>query len=202
MVKNWRPFLSTPLPEPKKLVKLDLACGQVKKEGFIGVDFVTAPGVDIVHDLFEFPWPFEDESVEEVHCSHFFEHIPGLLRPKWMDELYRVMIPGGKATIICPYYSSMRATQDYTHAWPPISEASFFYFNKGWREANKLTHGHYDMKCDFDFGANFSLHPYCNGRSTEFVQEAVLQKLNAASDIIVGLIKRPIPDKNPPPPGS
>ena len=58
--------------------KLDLACGGAKKEGFTGVDIADIEGVDIVHDLNIYPWPFEDGSVEEINCSHYVEHIPHL----------------------------------------------------------------------------------------------------------------------------
>lgn len=149
-------------PEPEKpkksLLKLDLGCGDNKREGFKGVDFVKTKSTDYVHDLFSFPWPFKENSVEEVHCSHFFEHVPAHLRPKFMDEIYRILAPGGKVTIITPYFNSVRATQDFTHEWPPISPNSFLYFNKKWREDNKLTHGHYAMKCDFDFTYGYSVN--------------------------------------------
>ncbi len=56
-------------------VKLDLGCGNNPKEGFEGVDLY---GDKAKHkcDLFKFPWPFGDSSVEEVHASHFLEHVP------------------------------------------------------------------------------------------------------------------------------
>jgi SAM-dependent methyltransferase len=122
----------------QKTLKLDLGCGNNKQEGFTGVDFKKTPAVDIVHDLFKFPWPFKDNSVEETFSSHFFEHVPGSIRGKLMDEVYRILIPGGKAVFITPYWSSMRSVQDFTHQWPPICETSYLYFNKGWREQNKL----------------------------------------------------------------
>jgi hypothetical protein len=177
-------------PEPVPLPKLDLGSGQNCKEGFEGVDFVAAPGVKNVVDLLKFPWPFGDASVEEVHCSHFFEHVPGLLRGKFMDELHRILIPEGKATVICPYYSSIRATQDFTHEWPPISPNTFLYFNKGWREQNKLTHGHYDLKCDFDFVYGYSISQAWAARNEEARQFAIAYYQNTVDDIHVTLTKR------------
>ena len=43
------------------LVRVDLACGKRKKEGFIGVDKVATEQTDKVHDLMVFPWPFADD---------------------------------------------------------------------------------------------------------------------------------------------
>lgn len=179
-----------PAPEPEKLLKLDLGSGQSPREGFEGVDFVAAPGVKHVVDLLKFPWPFKSASVEEVHCSHFFEHVPAKLRGKWMDELYRVLVPEGKATIICPYYTSIRATQDFTHEWPPISPNSFLYFNKGWREQNKLTHGWYDLRCDFDFVYGYAINANWAARNDEARNFAVQNYINAIDDLHVTLTKR------------
>jgi predicted SAM-dependent methyltransferase len=66
------PLVETPAP---KTVKLDLGCGQNPKEGFEGVDLYGDKATHKV-DLWKFPWPFGDASVEEIHCSHFLEHIP------------------------------------------------------------------------------------------------------------------------------
>lgn len=133
---------------------LDLGCGQspyTRADGvkFSGVDFY-ADNADYKVDLTRFPWPFKDNSVDEIWCSHFFEHVPGMLRGKFMDEVYRILKVGSKAHITVPAYNSERSIQDYTHQWPPVGPTSFSYFNKGFREGNKLTHGLYDLKCDFD----------------------------------------------------
>ncbi len=62
--------------ESKTIIKkLDLACGDRKQEGFIGVDRCSIQGVDIVHDLETYPWPFENESIDEIFCSHYIEHL-------------------------------------------------------------------------------------------------------------------------------
>ncbi len=173
--------------KPPKLLRLDLGAGQNKREGFLGVDLYAE--TDIKADLMKFPWPWKDESVEEVVSSHFFEHVPGAIRGQFMDELWRVLIPGGKATFITPYWSSMRAIQDPTHQWPPIAEASYLYFNKTWREQNKLEH--YLCTCDFDFSYGYALDPETNTRSTLEVQAFwVKHYIGAVSDLQVTLVKR------------
>jgi hypothetical protein len=60
--------------KPPVTRKLDLACGQSPRAGFDGVDIF--PGAQHVVDLQQYPWPFEDESVLELNCSHYIEHIP------------------------------------------------------------------------------------------------------------------------------
>ncbi len=172
--------------EPKELLKLDIGAGQNKQVGFTGVDI--APTSDIQADLFKFPWPFENESASEIFASHFFEHVPQQLRGKFMDEVWRVLVAGGKATFITPYWSSMRAVQDPTHMWPPICEASYLYFNKDWRKTNKLDH--YDIHCDFDYGYGYQLNPQVAARNQETQGFMATHYVNSVTDLIVTLTKR------------
>lgn len=173
-----------------KVTRLDIGCGNNKKEGFTGIDIDGDCGCDIIHDLFTFPWPIEDGVVEEVHCSHFFEHVPGQLRGKFMDELYRITKPGTKMTFITPYWNSARAVQDYTHEWPPVCEESYLYFNKAWREANKLTHGKYALKCDFDYGYGYNLDAEVAQRNMEYQQFAIKHYSRSVYDLHVTLTRR------------
>lgn len=126
-------------------MKLDLGCGNKKKEGFTGVDIIPLPEVDIVMDLEKFPWKFDDNSIDEIHCSHYIEHTSDLV--KFMEELWRITKPNAKTTLVAPYYSSILAIQDPTHK-RLISAETFLYFNKKWREG--YTIGYYPIKADFE----------------------------------------------------
>jgi hypothetical protein len=126
--------------------KLDLGCGPEPREGHVGID-LNVPGMTPV-DLLSFPWPWGDSTVDEVWCSHFFEHVPGKLRGQWMDELWRILVPGGVATIICPTHDSSGAIQDFTHEWPPICRESFIYFNREARRRMGLSHM---CNCHFEY---------------------------------------------------
>lgn len=188
-------------------VRLSLACGDRKPEGFYGVDIAKTESTDFVQDLLQFPWSqFPDNSVDEIEVSHFVEHIPhgnGYNDPffEFFDEIYRILKPAefdpanpniptkGFATITSPYYSSMRAWQDPTHQ-RAISEASFLYLNKQWRVDNRLDH--YPVSCDFDFGYGYVLTPEWQSRSQESQAFAIKQYNNVVSDIQVRLVKRPL----------
>jgi len=167
------------------VVKLDIACGQNKREGFIGIDIVKCEGVDIVHDLNVYPYPFEDNSVDEIFMSHYIEHVPDLM--KFMNELYRILKVGGTMSVIAPYYNSIRCWQDPTHL-QPISEATFLYYNKDWRKANKLDH--YPITCDFDFSLGYMFAPEWASRSEEAKQFAIKHYTNVVTDLQVNLIKK------------
>lgn len=168
--------------------KIDLACGDNKREGFFGIDKFATESTDAVCDLLSFPWPIEDASVEEVHCSNFFEHIPKEQRPLFVEELYRVLKPGAKAQLIVPMGDRM--FQDYTHEWPPVVPGSFLYFNKQWRKDNKLEHGAYALNCDFDYTYGFGLNPAVAARNADYQQWAIAHLHNSASDLYVTLTKR------------
>lgn len=172
---------------PKILLKLDLGCGPNKKEGFHGVDIMKFKGVDTIFDLKK-DWPWKDASVQEIHCSHFIEHLTGDERVHFVNEAYRVLIPDGKMTVVAPHWSSCRAYGDYTHKWPPISEFWFYYLTKQWRDANAP---HDDLyTCNFEITWGYSLHPAVQARNQEYQQNAVQFYKEAVQDIIASFTKK------------
>lgn len=175
--------------EPVALVRLDLGCGQSPAEGFKGVDAFEADGVDIVHDLLTFPWPFADQSVDEVRSSHFLEHVPGPVRLRFFDELWRVMKPGAKALFITPSADSNRAIQDPTHAWPPVCAESYLYVSRDWRALNKLTHGFYDVRCNFSAVIGVAFDGEMAVRPDEYRTFALKHYRNASVDLHVTLTR-------------
>jgi ubiquinone/menaquinone biosynthesis C-methylase UbiE len=107
-------------------VKLNLGAADRRLEGFLSVDIT--PPADIVADLSQ-PWPWADSSVEEVIALDIFEHLPS--RVQTMNELWRVLQPGGRARIEVP--SAVKGAgfaQDPTHvsAW---AMNSFQYYQDG-----------------------------------------------------------------------
>lgn len=180
----------------EKVIKLDLACGDNKKEGFIGVDMVETSSVDIIHNLNIYPWPFEDNSVDEIYCSHYIEHIPhniGNLKDKrdgliqFMDEVYRILKPNGKINLIAPYYKSQRAFGDPTHC-RYVGDLSFPYYNKEWRDINKLDK--YSIRCDFDITYSYYIDNEYTLKSEEVRNKAFREDWDAISDIMIEMIKR------------
>lgn len=169
-------------------MKLDLGSGGNKRPGFLGVDISAECDADVVHDLRVTPWPFEDGSVDEVHCSHFFEHLTGAERVAFMEELYRIMRPGAKAALITPYWSSMDAVQDPTHQWPPISQGTYGYFNKGWREKVRIEH--YGIHCDFDVRFELILQKDWQQRPLKDQEFAVRHYLNVVRELVAVLTRR------------
>jgi SAM-dependent methyltransferase len=170
------------------MVKLDLGAGKNKKEGFLGVDILDFEGVDVVTNLGNDPWPWEDNSVDEVHCSHMLEHLVAKQRIHFANELHRVLKPGCKAAIITPHFASVRAYGDLTHQWPPVVSFWYAYLNKEWRAVN-APHN-LDYTCDFDHGYGFALHPTVAARNQEYQNYAVIHLVEGAQDLHVTLTKR------------
>jgi SAM-dependent methyltransferase len=107
-------------------VKLNLGCGDVILDGFINVDIVPRPGIEVA-DL-RVPWPWSDSSIDYVRASHIIEHLPDKIFT--MNELWRVLKPGGKADIEVPTTEGPGAWQDPTHVsfW---NSRSFLYYEEG-----------------------------------------------------------------------
>jgi hypothetical protein len=174
--------------QPQALLKLDLGCGNNRREGFIGVDERPFPKVDQVVDLTTLPWPWKDGSVGEAHASHFVEHLTGRQRVDFVNELYRVLVIGGTCQMITPHWASARAYGDYTHQWPPVSEFWFYYLDKNWRAANAPHNDAY--QCDFLATWGYALRGDLPVRNQEYQQYALMNYKEAAQDLIATLTKR------------
>ena len=170
-------------------LRLNLGCGTQKIDGFLGVDVSPECGADIVHDLKVVPWPWADDSVDEVLCSHFLEHLTGAERIVFMDELWRVLKPDAAAVMITPHWNSYGAVQDPTHQWPPVCEYSYHYFNRRWREMMQLEH--YGIRANFEAAKKYNYSPVWAERPESEREFAVHHYVNVAYELHVRLTKRP-----------
>lgn len=56
------------------------------------------------HDLDDYPLPYEDNSIEEIYCSHTLEHLKEPL--KFLEECYRIMEEGARMVIRVPHVAA------------------------------------------------------------------------------------------------
>lgn len=75
-------------------VCLNLGAGKRKREGFISVDREAFEGVDVVCDITK-GLSYEDSSVDKVYSEDFLEHIPPESKVFVINEIWRVLKPGG-----------------------------------------------------------------------------------------------------------
>jgi hypothetical protein len=171
-------------------MKLDIGCGPNKAAGFEGVDSIAFPGVDHVLDVRQTPWPWADGSIEEVHSSHFLEHLTGAERVAFFNELYRVLRPQAQARFITPSWTNERAYGDPTHQWPPVTTWTYFYLNKQWRDANAPHSGY---TCDFDWQVAGTFDPndtWVAMRTGEVKSVLMSRNINCTVDLICTLTRR------------
>lgn len=170
-----------------KELRLDLGCGKgLSPKGWIRVDQVQYKGVKVVHDLTE-PWPWADNSVEEVGCRNLINYFQPQQRIFFVNELYRVLKPGAKAQLIVPHWACNRAFGDITQAMPPVAEEWFFHLSKKWREENAYWTTGYT--CDFEFTVGYGMHPAVAVRNQEYQREALMFWKEAAQEMVATLTK-------------
>lgn len=172
-------------------MKIDFGCGPNKKEGFIGVDRQQfqkdgKDAVDVILDVGKDRMPWDAESVDEANCSHMIEHLDWPERVHFINELFRVMKKGAKCSMVFPHWNSARFYGDPTHK-AALSEWSFFYMLKSWRDANAP---HVAYTCDFDVAYGYSLRPDLASRNQEYQQYAMSNFKEACQDIIATMTKR------------
>jgi SAM-dependent methyltransferase len=171
------------------MVKIDIGCGKNKKQGFTGIDVIPFDGVDIVCNVGKDSLPFDNDSVDEVHTSHFVEHLTAPERVHFVNEIHRVMKKGAKATIIVPHWGSCRAYGDLTHQWPPVSEFWFYYLDKDWRAVN-APHSQYNEDVNFACTWGYNLRQDVTIRAQEFQQFAMQNYKEVIQDIIATFEKK------------
>jgi hypothetical protein len=114
-----------------KGIRLDLGCGGTKQKGFLGMDKRKLKGVDIVHDLEEFPYPLENESCRTIVAAHVVEHIKPWKMIDFMNELWRIMEVDGQLAIAYPYGVNLHFQKDPSHC-NVCNQATWTYFDPGY----------------------------------------------------------------------
>ena len=106
--------------------RLNLGCGKDILPGYVNVDYFPLPGVDIVCDLTQFPWPLQSNTYTEIVMLNVLEHVPDTLRT--LREIWRIARPGAKVTIRVPYWNGYDAFTDPTHL-KFFSERTLMFFD-------------------------------------------------------------------------
>lgn len=105
-------------------MKLNLGCGNNRKEGYVNVDREAACAPDQVVDLEQIPWPWPDDVAEEVVMSHVLEHLGRDVKTYFaiMRELWRICRPGALVRIVVPHPRHDSFLNDPTHVRPITPE--------------------------------------------------------------------------------
>ena len=108
-------------------MKLNLGCGKDIRQGWINLDRINLPGVDVIYDINELPLPFDAETFDEILCSNILEHI--LKLDLLLKDLNRILKHGGRLKIQVPHFTSSGAFVDPTHVRYFAIQTLFFFVN-------------------------------------------------------------------------
>ena len=105
--------------------KLNLGCGNDYKEGWINLDigeknvYGENTKADVFWDLNNYPYPFENNEFSFIFMRGILEHIKNLI--PLMNEIYRVMKPGGELYISVPQNEGIWADPTHVRGFSKIS---------------------------------------------------------------------------------
>ncbi len=124
--------------------KLNLGCGREILKDYVTLDIIKLDGIDVVHDLNKFPYPFEDNTFDEIRAKSILEHLGDI--QKVLEELWRISKPGAVIDIWTPHFSSLGAFVDPTHK-NFFTYYSFDYFSENAKKG--IDHLDYYSKARF-----------------------------------------------------
>lgn len=100
-------------------VKKMALTGRSEWDGLVTVDFNSDHTPDVVHDLNVFPYPFENDTADEIHAYEVVEHLgqQGDFKSffAFWSEIWRVLKPGGVFLGSSPNWDSQWAWGDPGH---------------------------------------------------------------------------------------
>jgi SAM-dependent methyltransferase len=114
------------------------------------------PEITATHDLNDTPWPWDDESFDEIQAISVFEHL-AITLVEAMDECWRILKPEGQVIVKYPLWNTPTAHDDPTHRW---------YWSKKVLEV---------FDPDTKYGQD---HPYYTDRKWEIMDIGVIKDRN------------------------
>ena len=126
-------------------MKLNIGCGNVKKEDYVNIDSNEKCNPDRLRDIRR-GLPYDDDTADEIYCAHLIEHLQPDDFIFFFNECNRVLKPHGKLTVKAPYFKEKWAYIDPTHV-KLITEYSFnFFINRDYNSVAAGVTGWYSLK--------------------------------------------------------
>lgn len=112
------------------MLKINLGCGNLQKDGYVNVDISAKCKPDIIADITDTPWGWIHEPVERFELDNLAEHIYPNSFIRIMNEANKRLVKGGSMWIRVPELKEgnlMPCFSDPTHV-NYFTEQTFGYF--------------------------------------------------------------------------
>lgn len=110
----------------KPLQKLNLGCGGGRKQGYVNVDLLSGPGIDVTADVRDLP--FEEKSCEEIRATQLIEHIPRNDVLPMLKHWYKLLAKNGKVMVTLPNFDKL--AQNYLNGVEPELMMEWIFGNQ------------------------------------------------------------------------
>lgn len=119
-------------------MRLNLGCGYRHQDGYINVDVDPVCAPQVLADLEHARWPWDDASIDEVRMCHSLEHMGETVatRRHVIQELHRVLRPGGLVNLAFPWHKHEQFWNDPTHVWA-ITVEQLMLFDRALNQFNR-----------------------------------------------------------------
>ena len=166
--------------------KLHLGCGEIKKDGYVNIDWKESTQPDILYNLNKFPYPFEDNAFEVVEAVHVLEHLD---KPfEVMRELHRISKPEGKLLIKVPHFSRGFSHAEHTHGFDVTFPS---YFNSSFNKSGFIGFEFEAKKVVLRWMAFFHLMSHMGyGKSTIFTLRIINKVISFFANLSPGFCSR------------
>lgn len=150
----WERQSVSAVPKPHGLC-LNLGCGYRKLDGFVNIDNRPECEPDLCQNILK-GLPYAESSVDMVRADDFLEHVPQPMMIAVIEEIWRVLKPGGLFASHTPSTDGRGAFQDPTHVsfW---NRNSWFYYSDA---AHRNLYG---ITAAFDIESITDTEPDANG---------------------------------------
>ena len=164
-----------------KSKKLYLGCGKGRRPGYIHVDVCEVVKPDVVWDLNNYPYPFEDNTFEEILAYSILEHLDDVVAA--MEEMHRIAKPRATVDITVPYWDSYGFATDPTHKHM-FTEHTFDFFT-GKADYSFITKARYRIKkIDRHYHPKFRWLPEFIKKRLKFIFKEVVTGLHVTLEVV------------------
>lgn len=167
--RHWRYMLRKvhhPLAFTEGINKLNVASGWCVYDGFTNVDISDIPGVEQM-DLFQFPWPWSDNTFDYILASEFLEHVPNDKIMGVIENLGRVLKVGGIMEVMCPHPATFMVLLQVPGHHRLVGEYTFDVFRKGYH-TNSGEHNDIKRRFTLEIVGKKILRGFKIGKYTEY----------------------------------